>query len=45
MLANGKYRKIVASTLSEIRGCLPLVKEGVLDEVGLKYSIQKEKID
>lgn len=33
MLANGKYRKIVASTLPEIRGCLPLVKEGILDEV------------
>ncbi|KAH8701617.1 putative serine dehydratase domain-containing protein [Talaromyces proteolyticus] len=32
MLANGKYRKIVASTLCEIRGCLPLVKEGILDE-------------
>lgn len=33
MLANGKYRSIVASTLAEIRGALPLVKEGLLDEV------------
>ncbi|KAM6477992.1 putative serine dehydratase domain-containing protein [Trichoderma sp. SZMC 28011] len=32
MLANGKYRSIVASTLAEIRGALPLVKEGLLDE-------------
>ncbi|KAI9372763.1 putative serine dehydratase domain-containing protein [Aspergillus egyptiacus] len=32
MLGNGKYRKIVASTLPEIEGALPLVKEGVLDE-------------
>ncbi|KAJ4256859.1 hypothetical protein NW762_008955 [Fusarium torreyae] len=32
MLANGKYRSIVASTLAEIRGALPLVKEGILDE-------------
>ncbi|EED17372.1 conserved hypothetical protein [Talaromyces stipitatus ATCC 10500] len=32
MLANGRYKKIVASTLCEIRGCLPLVKEGILDE-------------
>lgn len=33
MLGGGKYRKIVASTLAEIRGVLPLVKEGMLDEV------------
>ncbi|CEL02317.1 hypothetical protein ASPCAL03488 [Aspergillus calidoustus] len=32
MLDNGLYRKIVASTLPEIEGALPLVKEGVLDE-------------
>ncbi|KAH7163376.1 putative serine dehydratase domain-containing protein [Dactylonectria estremocensis] len=32
MLAGGKYRSIVASTLAEIRGALPLVKEGILDE-------------
>ncbi|KAH7137490.1 putative serine dehydratase domain-containing protein [Dactylonectria estremocensis] len=32
MLAGGKYRSIVASTLPEIRGVLPLVKEGILDE-------------
>lgn len=33
MLSGGKYRSIVASTLAEIRGVLPLVKEGLLDEV------------
>ncbi|KAH7171284.1 putative serine dehydratase domain-containing protein [Dactylonectria macrodidyma] len=32
MLAGGKYRSIIASTLAEIRGALPLVKEGILDE-------------
>ncbi|WQF82090.1 Putative alanine racemase, D-serine dehydratase-like domain, PLP-binding barrel [Colletotrichum destructivum] len=33
MLGNGKFKKTVASTLSEIRGLLPLAKEGILDEV------------
>ncbi|KAH8893986.1 hypothetical protein GQ53DRAFT_86869 [Thozetella sp. PMI_491] len=33
MLGGGKYRSIIASTLAEIRGCMPLVQEGVLDEV------------
>ncbi|KAF6817832.1 alanine racemase [Colletotrichum sojae] len=33
MLGNGKHRKTVASTLSEIRGLLPLAKEGILDEI------------
>ncbi|XHF98904.1 hypothetical protein AWENTII_002438 [Aspergillus wentii] len=32
MLGNGLHRRIVASTLCEIRGALPLVKEGILDE-------------
>ncbi|KAL3474248.1 putative serine dehydratase domain-containing protein [Aspergillus californicus] len=32
MLGNGQYRKIVASTLPEIEGALPLAKEGILDE-------------
>ncbi|KAM5365665.1 hypothetical protein ACJA88_012401 [Fusarium oxysporum] len=32
MLANGRYRSVVASTLAEMRGVLPLVQEGVLDE-------------
>ncbi|KAJ5497059.1 hypothetical protein N7463_009046 [Penicillium fimorum] len=32
MLGDGVHRRIVASTLSEIRGCLDLVKEGKLDE-------------
>ena len=33
MLGNGTHRRIVASTLAEIRGSLGLVKEGILDEV------------
>lgn len=37
MLANGRYRSVVASTLAEIRGVLPLVQEGVLDEVHLAH--------
>ncbi|CAH0038001.1 unnamed protein product [Clonostachys solani] len=32
MLAGGKHRSIIASTICEIRGCMPLVKEGLLDE-------------
>ncbi|RLL96445.1 hypothetical protein CFD26_102939 [Aspergillus turcosus] len=32
MLGNGTHRKIVASTLCEIRGALPLAEEGILDE-------------
>ncbi|KAH6652976.1 putative serine dehydratase domain-containing protein [Truncatella angustata] len=32
MLAAGKYRSVIASTLAEIRGLLPLAKEGLLDE-------------
>ncbi|KAK6812625.1 hypothetical protein RU639_011670 [Aspergillus parasiticus] len=32
MLEGGKHRKIVASTVCEIEGALPLVTEGVLDE-------------
>ena len=35
MLGNGKYRKVVASTLPEIEAVLPLASEGVLDEVEL----------
>ncbi|EXF79262.1 alanine racemase domain-containing protein [Colletotrichum fioriniae PJ7] len=33
MLGNGKYKRVVASTLSEIRGLLPLAEEGILEEV------------
>ncbi|KAK1622508.1 alanine racemase domain-containing protein [Colletotrichum phormii] len=33
MLGNGKYKRAVASTLSEIRGLLPLGEEGILEEV------------
>ncbi|KAE8377365.1 putative serine dehydratase domain-containing protein [Aspergillus bertholletiae] len=32
MLGNGQHRGIVASTLCEIRGAVPLVQEGMLDE-------------
>ncbi|KAF5003450.1 hypothetical protein FDECE_10000 [Fusarium decemcellulare] len=32
MLAGGKYRGIIASTIPEIQGSLPLVKEGILEE-------------
>ncbi|KAF4450263.1 D-serine dehydratase [Fusarium austroafricanum] len=32
MMAGGKYRGIIASTIPEIQGALPLVKEGILDE-------------
>lgn len=39
MLGNGTHRRIVASTLAEIRGVLPLVKEGVLDEVGQLHAL------
>lgn len=33
MIAGGKHRSIIASTICEIRSCLPLVKEGLLDEI------------
>lgn len=33
MLGGGKHRSIVASTVCEIEGVLPLVEEGILDEV------------
>ncbi|KAF5678345.1 D-serine dehydratase [Fusarium heterosporum] len=32
MLAGGKYKGIVASTIPEIQGALPLVEEGILEE-------------
>ncbi|KAH7480422.1 hypothetical protein FOMA001_g7915 [Fusarium oxysporum f. sp. matthiolae] len=32
MMADGKYRGIIASTIPEIKGALPLVKEGILEE-------------
>ncbi|PGH21483.1 hypothetical protein AJ80_03151 [Polytolypa hystricis UAMH7299] len=32
MLAGGRYRKAIASTLREIEGLVPLVKERILDE-------------
>lgn len=33
MLANGLHRGLIASTLSELRGVLPLAEEGILNEV------------
>ncbi|EYE91849.1 D-serine ammonia-lyase DSD1 [Aspergillus ruber CBS 135680] len=33
MLGNGRHRRIVASTLCEIRGAIALVQEGILDEI------------
>lgn len=33
MLGNGLHKGIVASTVSEIRGAIPLVEEGLLDQV------------
>ncbi|KAI1057416.1 hypothetical protein LB505_009005 [Fusarium chuoi] len=32
MMADGKYRGIIASTIPEIQGALPLAKEGILEE-------------
>ena len=44
MLGNGAHRRIVASTLAEIRGSLGLVKEGILDEVSYSdYLTGKEE--
>lgn len=40
MLGNGKFNKTVASTLSEIRGLVPLAEEGVLEEVGNTISLR-----
>lgn len=33
MLLGKRHKKIVASTVAEIRGSLPLVREGLLEEV------------
>lgn len=44
MLGNGVHRRIVASTLSEIRGALSLAQEGTLDEVRL-FSMHLSRID
>jgi hypothetical protein len=40
MLEGGKYRSIVASTIAEIKGSLPLVQEGILDEVNMLTSTE-----
>ena len=39
MLNGGKYKSIVASTLAEIRGVLPLAEEGLLEEVSRRVHI------
>jgi hypothetical protein len=33
MLAGGKYKGMIASTIPEIKGALPLVEEGLVEEV------------
>lgn len=35
MLAGGKYKGMIASTIPEIKGALPLVEEGLVEEVRL----------
>lgn len=40
MLGDGEHRRIVASTLSEIRGALDLVKEGKLNEVSATINLE-----
>jgi hypothetical protein len=39
MLGDGEHRQIVASTLSETRGALDLVKEDKLDEVSATINL------
>lgn len=39
MLGGGKHRGVVCSTLAELEGLTTLVKEGVLDEVGLVFQL------
>jgi len=43
MLGNGRHRRIVASTLCEIRGAIALAQEGILDEVRLAHSHSSTK--
>ncbi|KAF3347694.1 hypothetical protein VdG2_04416 [Verticillium dahliae VDG2] len=44
MLRHGKNRKIIASTIPEIEGALPLVKEGLLDEAIYGLPIAPSKL-
>ncbi|KAF2010905.1 hypothetical protein BU24DRAFT_48297 [Aaosphaeria arxii CBS 175.79] len=44
MLGNGLYRKVVCSTIPEIVGSLPLVKEGLLDEAIFGMPVYKSVI-
>lgn len=39
MLGDGIHRRIVASTLCEIRGALTLAEEGKLDEVRIESCV------
>lgn len=43
MMADGKYRGIIASTIPEIQGALPLAKEGILEEVSSPKIYEDEK--
>lgn len=45
MLGYGTHKKIVVSTLCEIRGALPLVEEGILDEVSERHQHLSSSID
>ncbi|ROT40491.1 hypothetical protein SODALDRAFT_97330 [Sodiomyces alkalinus F11] len=44
MLGGGKHRKIVASTVADIEGLLPLVEEGILDEALYGVPVAPSKI-
>ncbi|KAJ4348524.1 uncharacterized protein N0V89_009901 [Didymosphaeria variabile] len=44
MLGNGLYRKVVCSTVPEIVGALPLVKEGLLEEAIFGMPVYKSVI-
>ena len=39
LMLGGRHRKVVVSTLAEIRGVLPLVKEECVDEVNIKIPV------
>lgn len=44
MLAEGKYKGMIASTIPEIKGALPLVEEGLVEEVMLSPDNQRSKL-
>lgn len=43
MVAEGKYKGMIASTIPEIKGALPLVEEGLVEEVILSRDNQRSK--